>query len=81
MKNIIKTNKLKNITNQLVIGLINSEEKSFTYLYKNYSKTLYGVVLSITQNVEIAEDVLQETFVKVFRNIKEYDPNKGTLFT
>jgi RNA polymerase sigma-70 factor (ECF subfamily) len=42
---------------------------------------LYGIALRITKREEIAEDVLQETFVKIFKNIKNFDISKGTLFT
>ncbi len=81
MENMLKPNKLIKSTNQLIIGLKNSDEKSFVYLYKNYSTKLFGVALSITHNTEIAEDVLQETFLKVFTNIERYDRTKGTFFT
>jgi RNA polymerase sigma-70 factor (ECF subfamily) len=39
------------------------------------------VVLSILQDKELANDVLQEVFVKVWRQIDQYDPGKGRLFT
>ncbi|MBU0696878.1 MAG: sigma-70 family RNA polymerase sigma factor, partial [Bacteroidetes bacterium] len=32
-------------------------------------------------DTEIAEDVLQETFVKIWNSIQQYDPTKGRLFT
>lgn len=50
-------------------------------LYDAYAPTLFGVVLRIVQSEEIAEDVLQETFVKVWKHGSDYDPKKGTLFT
>ena len=50
-------------------------------LYDNYSSALYGVIHRIIQDDEIAEDVLQETFLKIWNNFNQYDPGKGRLFT
>ncbi|MBW7469170.1 sigma-70 family RNA polymerase sigma factor [Pontibacter aydingkolensis] len=46
-----------------------------------YSATLYGVILQIVKTEEIAEDVLQEAFVKIWRSFDSYDAQKGRLFT
>ena len=50
-------------------------------LYDNYSSALYGVILRIVQKDEIAEDVLQETCLKIWNNFKQYNASKGRLFT
>ncbi|MEQ1745447.1 MAG: sigma-70 family RNA polymerase sigma factor [Saprospiraceae bacterium] len=50
-------------------------------LYDAYSGALYGVVLRIVQQPEIAEQVLQDTFLKVWRSAATYDVSKGRLFT
>lgn len=68
-------------TQNLIEGLKNKERKSYDMLYKNYSSILYGIALRITKRQETAEDVLQETFVKIYNNILKYDSTKGTLFT
>ena len=56
-------------------------EKVFSYLYDNYSGALYGIVHSIVTDREIANDVLQNVFVNIWRKIESYDANKGRLFT
>ncbi len=48
---------------------------------KNYSQALYGVLFKIVNDEEIARDLLQETFVKIWKNISNYDRQKGRLFT
>ncbi|MBX2890347.1 MAG: sigma-70 family RNA polymerase sigma factor [Saprospiraceae bacterium] len=50
-------------------------------LYDAYGSALFGVVLRIVQSRELAEQVLQDTFVKAWRNGASYDPAKGRLFT
>ena len=49
---------------QKIIELLEKEdERAINLLYEHYSNSLYGVILKITVNEEIAEDALQETFV------------------
>ena len=66
---------------ELVKLLKQREQTAFSYLYDNYSGALYSVILSILQDKELANDVLQEVFIKVWRQIDQYDANKGRLFT
>ncbi len=73
---------MKQTIEQHIIQLLAKEDKkAINLLYENYSNSLYGVILKITINEEIAEDALQETFVKVWKNAKKYDPKKAKLFT
>lgn len=67
---------------QKIIELLEKEdERAINLLYEHYSNSLYGVILKITVNEEIAEDALQETFVKVWKNARKYDSSKAKLFT
>ena len=67
---------------QNIVQLLEKGDKSaINLLYQNYSDSLYGVILKITNNEELAQDALQETFVKVWRNSKRYDQKKAKLFT
>lgn len=69
------------IEEQIVALLAKADKKALDLLYANYADTLYGVILKVTINEEIAQDALQETFVKVWKNAKKYDPKKAKLFT
>lgn len=66
---------------QIVQLLEKSDKRAISLLYENYSDSLYGVILKVTLNEEIAQDALQETFVKVWKNAKKYDSKKAKLFT
>ena len=66
---------------ELVIGLQNKSEKAFSALYDAYSASLFGVALRIVNNQTIAEEMLQDVFVKIWKHIDTYDAEKGTLFT
>ncbi len=65
----------------LVLMLQSKDQRGFSILYDNYSSALYGVILKIVRTEEIAADVLQDTFVKIWKNIQGYNRTKGTLFT
>jgi RNA polymerase sigma-70 factor, ECF subfamily len=65
----------------LVLLLQSKDERGFSILYDNYSSALYGVILKIVRTEEIAADVMQDAFVKIWKNIEGYNRTKGTLFT
>jgi RNA polymerase sigma factor (sigma-70 family) len=67
--------------NELVMFLKQRQENAFGYLYDNYSGALYSVILSIVKDKDVASDVLQEVFIKIWRQIETYDETKGRLFT
>lgn len=56
-------------------------EKAFSYLYDNYSGAIFGIINSIVTDKDIANDVLQNVFVNIWRKIESYDASKGRLFT
>ena len=66
---------------EIISLLENSDKKAITLLYENYSDALFGVIKKVIHNDEVAQDVLQETFVKIWRYSKKYDSNKAKLFT
>lgn len=66
---------------ELVHLLKEKDNSAFGYLYDNYSDALYGVILKIVNEEELAQDILQDAFVKVWKKIDGYDNSKGRLFT
>ncbi len=66
---------------ELVRLLQAQDQRAFSLLYDNYSAALYGVILKIVRTEEIAADVMQDSFVKIWKNIENYNRIKGTLFT
>ncbi len=66
---------------ELVLALQQRQELAFEYLYKHYSAALYGTILSIVKDSEESNDVLQEVFVRIWKQARSYDAAKGRLFT
>ena len=74
--------KISDITDEeLVSALIRKDRDSVGVLYDKYSKFLFGIINRIVNSDETAEDILQEVFVKVWKNIDSYDSSKGKLIT
>ena len=57
------------------------DNKAYQHLYMQYRGALYNVILQLVPDKEIANDVLQEVFITVWKNIDKYDAQKGKLFT
>jgi RNA polymerase sigma-70 factor (ECF subfamily) len=68
-------------TSELVIQLKTKSTVAFSNLYDSYAPALYGITFRMVRNREIAEELLQDTFIKIWKHIDTYDPAKGTLFT
>ncbi len=68
-------------THTLVEMITAKNEKGFLILYERYSGILYGVLLKYVVRKALADDLLQDTFVKIWKNIARFDPAKGTLCT
>lgn len=66
---------------ELVLLLKQRSQHVFSYLYDNYAGALLTVIRNIVSDEELANDVLQEVFVKVWKQIESYDSTKGRLFT
>lgn len=77
----ILANKQTYHQDELIILIRARNQKAFAYLYDNYSKALFGVIDSIINNQEESEDVLQNTFLKIWNNFDSYDASKGRLYT
>lgn len=50
-------------------------------LYHRYSGRLYGLGLKLTGNEGLAEEMVQETFVRLWRTAGQFDPARGSART
>ncbi|MBJ2173302.1 sigma-70 family RNA polymerase sigma factor [Aureibaculum sp. A20] len=55
--------------------------KAFEYLYNTYKKSLLGVIFTIVKNDTIAEEILQDVFIKAWNSADSYNSSKGRFFT
>jgi RNA polymerase sigma factor (sigma-70 family) len=54
------------------------EHLAFERLYKLCSPRLFSSALRLLRDRALAEDALQDAFLKIWRNAKQYDAQKGT---
>ncbi|MEZ4827927.1 MAG: sigma-70 family RNA polymerase sigma factor [Bacteroidia bacterium] len=66
---------------QIVALLTLGDVRAIDQIYHQYGPNLLGVIFRIVGDQETAEDVLQDAFVKVWKNAAGYDAAKGRLFT
>ena len=66
---------------ELVQAILEKDKNGAEALYDMYSSSLYGVIFRIVQHQEIAEDLLQDTFIRIWNSFSSYDSTKGRLFT
>ena len=57
------------------------DKEAFAQLYDRYSAALFGVITKVVREEVRAEEVLQDTFLKIWRSAASYDPSKGRVFT
>jgi RNA polymerase sigma-70 factor, ECF subfamily len=68
--------------NTLLVKLVQSKnERGFHTLYNKYCGALFGVIIKLVKRTDVADDLLQDTFVKIWKYIDSYDNSKGTLYT
>lgn len=75
------TTKISLSEEELISKLKNRDTIAIQVLYNMYSGALFGVISRIIQQTEVAEDLLQETFIKIWNSAESYDSSKGRLFT
>lgn len=70
------------MNNSEIIRLLKQkDEKGLSYLYDHYSAALNGIIVRILKSEKLSEEILQQTFLKIWNKIDQYDESKSQLFT
>lgn len=65
----------------LILKFQEKDVAAFQQLYAMYSENILGVIHTIINNHERAEEICQDVFVKIWDNAASYNPSKGRFFT
>lgn len=57
------------------------DEKAFESLYNMYRDSMQGVIFNIVRDNDIAEEVMQDVFIKAWHKADSYSSEKGRFFT
>lgn len=66
------------IDNQLIERLRNNDRKAMQELYDLTVRYLFAVCQRYVVNEEDVRDILQETYIKIFRNISDFRQQEGS---
>jgi len=59
----------------------NKDEKAFEELHNMYSNSVFGIILKIVKNKDVASELTQDVFLKIWNNATSYSSKKGRFFT
>lgn len=59
----------------------NGDQNAFQRLYEQTSSKLYAVALRLMRNNELADEVMQEAYIRIWHNASEYIADRGTVLT
>jgi RNA polymerase sigma-70 factor (ECF subfamily) len=76
------TNPSMSMTQEEILSLLyKKDEKAYTILYDMYAKSLFTIIFNLVKEREEAEDILQDVFVKIWKNLDSFSESKGRFYT
>jgi len=65
----------------VIARALGGDQSAYADLYERYAASLYRLCYSLLSHEQDAEDVLQESFLYGFKNLRRYDSRKASLKT
>lgn len=63
--------------NELLIQISNKNKQALSQLYDRHASQLLGLIFKIVHQREIAEDILQDTFLTVWKKSHTFNASRG----
>ncbi len=64
---------------ELALRLKRRDPKAMADLYDRFGRTAYSVIFTIVRDTGVAEDLVQETFLRVWNRMNAFDAERGAL--
>src|SRR5947209_8755821 len=64
---------------ELVRRLKSRDPQAMADFYDRYGRMTYSLIYRMVRNTAAAEDLLQETFLRIWNRVQAFDPDKGAL--
>jgi len=65
----------------MVNGCCKNDHKCQRLLVDRFADRLYAITLRYMKDREVAKDMLQDSLIKIFKNISSFDSKKASLYT
>jgi len=65
----------------LLAGIGHGDDQAAVVFVRRYQKRIFGLALAMTHDPGVAEDVAQETMVRVWRHAPVFDARRGSVAT
>lgn len=65
----------------LLVASNNGDQAAFAQLYDLTKSKLFGVALTMLRRSDLAEDVLQDAYIRIWRKAAQFDPALGSPVT
>ncbi|RUA08018.1 MAG: RNA polymerase subunit sigma-70 [Flavobacteriia bacterium] len=71
-------NKIKNLQTDLILKCKQNDPKAQMELYDRYCNAMFYTAYNFVKKEDVAQDIMQEAFIKAFKNIESFNEN-GTF--
>jgi RNA polymerase sigma-70 factor (ECF subfamily) len=66
---------------ELMESIVRKDADAFSILYDRHAAKLFGLAIQIVKDRALAEDILQDIFLSLWKNAGQFDPGKGNPLT
>lgn len=70
---------MKQDDQQLIAQVVKGDESAFLTLYDRYASRVYALTLRVLGDTMLAEEVTQDSFLKLWGRARQFDPDQGEL--
>ncbi len=64
---------------RLLAGAAGGDQKAFEQIYERHARVVYSLLLRMTRESPVAEELTQEVFLRVWRRASSFDAQRGQL--
>jgi RNA polymerase sigma factor (sigma-70 family) len=67
--------------NFIIIEVLSGKKEQYSILMDRYHNELFKYIYNITNDYNATEDLLQEVFIKIYKNLSKFDSDKASFRT
>ena len=61
---------------EVILSVLDGKREAYALLVDAYRTQIFNLAYRMTGNYEDASDLAQETFIKAYQNLRQFDPGK-----